>query len=1215
MKQKIVKLESSAQKSLHLDRFRGARAWMSIFIGQKVVGSRILRLRFSASASPRKQIHAIVACCVLLLATSLSASAQIDQGGITGIVQDSTGAVIPNAKVTLTSADTAIVFDTRTDGSGVYIFSPIKIGNYRISASATGFRTTIQENLHLDLQQRLSVVITLHPGAAVETVTVSTAPPLLQTEEASVGQVLSPTTINNTPLSGRNWVYIAQFTAGVIPGYIGRGLGTGDFHANGQLLEQNNFLLDGVDNNVNLVDFLNGASYVVRPPPDALAEFKIDTTDYTAESGHSAGALVNASIKSGTNEVHGDLWEYVRNGALDARNFNALTVPPYHENQFGATLGLPIIHNKFFFFGDAEANRIIYAETNTLSVPTPLMRQGNFSELLTPALTGASGPITLYQPASGGTQLLSCNGQSNVFCSSQIDTIAQTILNLYPLPNANSGKTFNNYVINRRISDDTFQWDTRLDWNISSKDQTFARYSYSHEPQHRTPPLGEILDGAAFGDTEVETNLGDNFALSETHIVNPNLINEFRVGYNYIRTLNLPANANIDLSANYGLGGIPFVAGAFYGGFPPTTVSSLTSFGAAGDMPAIEHENVYQILDNVTKNVGNHSLKFGINLQSLRVATIEPPNLHGSYGFSSYSTSKLSAANTGYGVADFLADQVNTASITYSSPINTTRWYRAGYVQDDWKLNKRLTVNLGLRYDYMQQPTEMAGYQGNFIPTGLGVGTGAGIYVLPAKDMNVYLAPAFTAKLAKDNIFLQYSNIPSLLVSAKDDFAPRIGFAVQVDPRTVVRSGAGVFYGGLQSLGGTVQRNYPFLFIDTFPRGSCAAGYGNCPSNGLTLETGFSTSLAQGLQNFLATPTFTAFGTQITPYSMQWNLIVERSITTNIVASVGYVGNVARHLQGNQTPNAAGALVNPANSVQPTLAFPDFGAVNDIGTIGESNYNALQTRIEKRYSSGLNFLATYTWSHSLDDSNGGFENNNNFFTNIALLPISSNYANSDSDTRQRFTFNGFYELPFGKGRSFLNRGGVISYLVGGWASSLTFVAQRGQPFTVTAANFSAAAGMTSANAILVADPFKAGGSPDPSNPGITCATSTKTLTHWYNPCAFANPTSGSTIPLTGTGSQVTNPTQVLQFRGARRNTVVGPGYERINMSLFRDFPTFEKQSLEFRADAFNVLNTPAYGPVTTATDGTTGGLITAPAVFQNFTPDARFFQLSAKYIF
>ncbi len=287
-------------------------------------------------------------------------NAQVDQGTITGVVEDTTGAVIPNAKVILTNTDTNLVLGRTTDASGVYVFSPLKVGHYKISASAEGFSTTTQENLQLDVQARLNVVITLNPGVATQQVVVNTAPPLIQSEQASVDQVISTQAINDTPLNGRNWVYIAHLTAGVSPSISGqsRGGGSGDFFANGQRATQNDFILDGVDNNVNVIDFMNGTSYSIRPPPDALAEFKIETSNFSAEFGHSAGAVLNASLKSGTNSIHGSAWEYVRNTAFDARNWNALTNPPYHENQFGATLGFPILRNKLFYFGDIEANRI-----------------------------------------------------------------------------------------------------------------------------------------------------------------------------------------------------------------------------------------------------------------------------------------------------------------------------------------------------------------------------------------------------------------------------------------------------------------------------------------------------------------------------------------------------------------------------------------------------------------------------------------------------------------------------------------------------------------------------------------------------------------------------------------------------------------------------------------------------------------------------------------
>lgn len=324
--------------------------------------------------------------------------AQMDQGTITGVVKDNAGAVVSGADVTLTNTGTGLVLHTTTDSSGIYEFSPIKIGNYSVSASAAGFSSTLQKNLRVDIQERLNVILVLKPGSVSQTVTVSTAPPLLQTQTGSVGQVMETKTINDIPLNGRNAMYVAQLAPGVTQGVGGRGNGTGDFSANGQRPTQNNYILDGIDNNTVAPDFLNGASFVVNPPPDALAEFNVQVSNYSAELGHSAGAVMNTTVKSSTNDIHGDFWEYFRNTALDAKNFNALTIPTYHENQFGATLGLPVIKNKLFFFGYAEANRIVFGNTYTESIPTIKMRSGDFSELLNPALTSQRKAITLYEP-------------------------------------------------------------------------------------------------------------------------------------------------------------------------------------------------------------------------------------------------------------------------------------------------------------------------------------------------------------------------------------------------------------------------------------------------------------------------------------------------------------------------------------------------------------------------------------------------------------------------------------------------------------------------------------------------------------------------------------------------------------------------------------------------------------------------------------------------
>lgn len=1163
---------------------------------------------------------AVLFCCGLMC-TQQQALAQLDQGTITGVIQDNTGAVIPGAQVILTNADTGFVLQGKTDGSGIYNFSPVKIGNYSINASAPGFETTLQKNVHLDVQQRLNVVLVLKPGAVTQSVTVSTAPPLLQTQQGSVGQVLSTRTINDTPLNGRNWVYIAQLTNGVDPSVGSRGGGKGDFEANGQRAEQNNFILDGVDNNVNVVDFLNGASFVVRPPPDALAEFKIDTSDYSAEFGHSAGAVVNASIKSGTNQIHGDFWEYFRNNVLDARDFDALTIPKYRENQFGATLGLPVIKNKLFFFGDVEANRIVFGETNTVTVPTALMRRGDFSELLNPALTGQAQLIQLYEPNSGGTQKLMCNAQNNVFCPGQIDPVAKNILNLYPMPNANGGLTYNNYVVNRNSVDNTWQWDTRFDYNISSKDQTFVRFSYLNEPGNRPPPLGPVLDGGSYGDDGSIKNLGENFALSETHIFNPNLSNEFRFGYNYGHFAIFQSNYANDVAPTVGLGGIPFGATQgfpFNGGLPGTTVSGISSFGAPLFYAANEHENVYQILDNLTKIVGNHSLKVGVDFQSIRNDWLAPTASRGSYTFNGLYTSDLGASFTGSGVADFLANQINFAQLSNESVTASARWYRAAYFQDDWRINTKFTVNLGIRYDYYQPNKEVSGRQATYHLTGpSGIGTGSAVFQIPTKSQNIPLAPLFTSTLAEDHIALQYDRNQYLINSQFTNFAPRIGFAYQIDPKSVIHGGFGIFYGGLESTGGSpsLGNNYPFQFTDTFNAPNCTKGFGNCQSTGLTLEKGFSDALSVGLQNFISTPGLTGSDpTAKTPYTVDYNLTLEHSITNNLVASIGYVGNESRHLVAFPDPNSPEALLNPANNAQTVRPFPNFGGTTYTAYSGVSTYNSLQTKLQKRFADGLSFLATYTWSHALDDAPTPLGSNGDAgYRNPNLIPIINDYSNSPWDVRNRVTFNGLYELPYGVGRAHLNHAGIANIVAGGWATDLTFVDQSGSPFTVSP-NISTASG-GGARAILSRDPFAAGGTPNATNPSVTCSARTKTKNNWYNPCAFSNPAPGANIPLAGAGSQVTSFSQVLSYLGGRREQIAGPGYERINMSLFKDFSTYHEQHLEFRTDVFNLFNTPAYGNPSVTNINSNGGQITAPRFFQNFTPDARFFQLSAKYVF
>lgn len=1158
---------------------------------------------------------------------------QADQGAITGLVQDTTGAVIPNAQVTLTSTDTGLKLQTQTDGSGNYTFSPIKIGNYTVSATAPGFQVTTQQHAHVDVQQRLEVDLQLKPGSTAQTVTVTSAPPLMQTESGSTGQVLSTKAINETPLNGRNWVYIAQLSAGVAPPSGSRGAGTGDFNANGQRAEQNNFIMDGVDNNNNVVDFLNGASYIVRPPPDALAEFKIQTGAYSAEFGHSAGSVINASIKSGTNQIHGDLWEYIRNDAFDVRQFfdGNNPVSKYRENQFGATLGFPIIKDKLFFFGDVEANRIVFGELHSgQSVPTALMRQGNFSELLNGANNSGGKAITLYEPSTtnAGVTPMSCNGQANVLCPGQIDSVAQHLLSLFPMPNQGApGKTYSNYTDQTNATDNTWQWDARVDWNISSKDQIFGRFSYRHEPGKHPAPLGPILDGGSFGDTGNIINLGENFAGSETHIFTPTLTNEFRFGYNYGHFGYQEFNANNPTAAtSLGLGGIPYNPGN--GGLPFFSVSGLSNFGGPQFYASNEYNNVYQILDNVTKVAGNHTLRVGVSFQRIRFSTSQPTQPRGTYNYRGVYTSQVGTPNTGYGVADFLLNDMNSSAISNVFNSDDVRWDRAAYVQDDWKASAKLTLNLGLRYEYAQPYYERHGHQALFYPTSFNTpGAGTGVYLIPDKSRNVPIAPKFLNLLAKDNISLQYSSNPSLVQGQKTNFAPRFGFAYQLNERTVFRGGYGIFFGGLESVGyfPNLGENFPFEFDSNFPSAvSCTAG-GACPTNGFTLETGFTDAINAGLQNSISTPSLRGSDPkEKTPYTQDYNLAVEYALSNNMVATVSYVGDVSRHLQVFPNPNGMLALApngygpNP-NPLQP---FPDFGSISYTSYAGASNYNSLQTKLQSRVSHGLSFLASYTYSHSLDDAptplgstgDGGYRGTN-------IVPIEDDYASSPFDVRHRVTFNGNYTLPFGRGQRFVNDNRLLDYAIGGWSTSLTFTAQTGEPFTVYSSNITNPSG-ASARAIRVSDPFTGGGTPDPSyGSSFTCPTKVRTVQNWYNPCAFRNP-EPSNITYSGKvdakGNKIPNTVSgpaALAYLGSPRNQVNAPGYDRVNMSLFKSFPTWREQNLQFRADAFNLLNTPAYGEPSNTGIGPNGGQITGARFFQNFTPDSRFFQFALKYNF
>jgi len=1185
----------------------------------------------------------IVLVLVLVLAQAHHLLAQADQGTITGMAQDPSGAVIANATVTLTNIDLGQVLNTKTDGAGMFTFPPVKIGSYKITVGAAGFETTTQMNIHLSLQQRLSVPITLKPGATTETVTVTTEAPLMQTQESSVGQVMDTETIDSVPLNGRNWVYIAQLSAGAVPPSGSRGTSKGDFNANGQRAEENNFILDGVDNNANVVDFYNGASFVAQPPPDALAEFKVMTGDYSAEFGHSAGAVINASIKSGSNNIHGSLWEYFRNTVLDTYSWtDDLTkgVPAYHENQFGATLGFPVIKNKLFLFGDAQANRIVYNEAGTYTVPTARMREGDFGEAPYPlyyqTATAAPVAITGNCLAAGGDCLaVGANGV-------KANATALKVLSQYPT--ANKTAVYNNYTANRPVQDNTFQWDARADWTIGQHDTTYSRFSYWNQMGHNAPPLGTTLDGGGFGDDGKQKNLGQNFMWSETHVFSDTLTNEARVGYNYMHTgFAHPNSTDTSFAEKEGFGGIPVSAnngGLPYVEFDQSGLTSNTShFGSPTWSTTDEHENVYQILDNVTKIAGNHSLKAGVSFMAIRFSTLQPQNARGNYAYTGLYTSNLGASNTGFDLADFALDLQHSAGISNVVTNGDARWDNAAYIQDDWRVNQKLTVNLGVRWEYFQPYKEVGGNQASYNLTSTptfdattGEGKATAQYLIPKKSKAKALAimdsaaysPNYSTVLAEDGVSVVFTDNDHLINAQKNNFAPRVGFAYSINDKLAVRGGYGIFFGGLESTGywPNLGENYPFQYTGTISAGSCTAYY--CPTDGITIANGFSSIIANGFAS--NTTNLTMRGADFnpkTPYTQDWNLSFERSITNDMVATLSYVGNTSRHLQVFPDPNGAQAYQHNGNNVNSTRALPHTGGTSYTNYAGMSDYSSLQTKLEKRSSHGYNFLVTYTWSHSLDDAptplgstgDGGFRASR-------IIPIKMDYSNTPFDTRQRLTFNGQYDLPFGKGKTYLNNNKVADIVVGGWSANATFMAQSGNPLSVYTSGISTAAGANNTFAIKSADPFVSS----------SCATKTRNRNHWYNPCSFTNPwdTANWTdepdhyIP---TGKDdvhyaaakqpiyVTDLATVLKYAGGKRTQVVGPGYERVNMSIFKNFNIYKDIKFEFRSDIFNVFNTPTLGQPSTNNNSSSGGAITGTRSLQLHAPDSRFIQFSGKLSF
>ncbi len=1238
-------------------------------------------------------------CACMALVTAPTLQAQVDEGSITGTVTDTSGAVVPGAHVTLLNTDQGLSLETLSNGNGGYAFNPVRIGHYKITVSAKGFATTTQENLTVQVSQNLGINIQLKAGGATETVEITEAPPQLQTEDASMGQVIGSQEVNDLPLNGRNFTFLAQLGAGMqTPQADTRGnAASGAFSANGLRPAQNNYLLDGIDNNSNAVDFLNGTNYVILPPVDAIQEFKVQTADFSAELGRSAGAVLNATIKSGTNSIHGAAWEFFRNDKLDAADYfennTGIKKGELRQNQFGGSVGGPIIRNKAFFFGDYEGSRRVQGTAEDGNVPTAKMRSSNYQDLsdilaindgttradaigrsiqkgtvLDPATTrlvraGQQDSVTGLTNNTGSDAYVrdpvgcttnnttitqaSCPTLNQISDPSRLDPNAISVLNLYPAPNSG----IQTYGVSPNLYEHRNSFDVRGDYNPEDKDQIFVRFSYSDDPIYIPGIFGGVADGGSFNQG-IQTAKSDQAVAGYTHVFTPNTINQVRAGFAHLHTTRFgPEGTVAGIPAQYGVannGNIP--QDQENGGLPGFTFGGLANLGSNNFLPSDEVSQTLQVTDDFTKIYGKHSFKMGIEFQNVRFSTLQPAYSHGQFNYGGSFTDIPNLGETTGGIAQFLltpqaastpngyswsggADSVDSSNInkTYDQKV-----YFASYFQDDWKVSPKLTLNLGVRWDYFGPINETNGGQANFIPfpvSGSPFGSATFLYPKSGKDVRTLSSTSdcltvlascagFTDLLSLDGITPLATDRwgKGLVQTQKTNVAPRVGFAYQINPKLVARGGVGLFYNSFenQGYGPNIGENYPFVFNvtpgtqapPTFvgPSGgvvptSYNTGYASCPSAAGDPTTG------HGVANFesgfncipLVPGTFNAQslglqGLQFnygTPRTYSANVTLQYSITRTISAQASYVFTQGANLQGgvgyqnvsqilpsNLSGTKSCHTSNHDYSTYPEdscVPFPDFGGGSYQVSYGDSTYHALQTKLEQQYANGLTFLLTYTWAKAMTDAgdllNGGSTGGLRAY-NVPGLGPRFDWGPADFDLRNVVHFSGGYELPVGKNKKFMNQGGIANAVLGGWAVNWIVSVQGGQPL-----NFGCPTGTTSGtgcNDVLVS-----GQSPQLGMKLKAVAGDPVPRPFWINnaaafnqPCQLSD--SGGTIaPIPNSPTGCVPVTGALAL-GSKPGQTVGPGFHRLDFSAFKRFQLTERYSLEFRSEFFNILNHPNF---------------------------------------
>jgi len=990
----------------------------------------------------RKSIQA----AMLLFILGSALYGQSESASIVGTVTDSSGAALPSVSIIIRNTQTNGTFNVQSAGDGNYTSPPLQPGSYSVTVETQGFSKMVQ-NLNLDVDQHARLDFSLKPGQLSESITVEANAAMLDTQSAALGNVRTSQAINDLPLNGRDFVvltYLSPGTSSSGTGYtMSRGasnqLGLQGVSVNGIRNGDNTYYFDGIHSQDN-----EYATMILLPPQDAIQEFKMQSSGRDATTGRTGGALVNLVTKSGGNAFHGTAFEFFRNSVLDARNyFDPPQIPAFHQNQFGGSLGGRIIRDKTFFFVDIQKAFTIQGQSFLQTVPTDLERSGNFSQLSN----------AIYNPYSATT----VNGvvtrtpfNGNMIPSSMFNnTIGAAIVNLFPHQNLPGLANNYSYTPPRILS--PIQGDIRVDHRFSDSDQIFARYSNSTSGNIVNPGyFPQYAGGPIFPGNYSST--GNQAIIGYTHVFSPNLLSEFRTGYSRLDNKGINFNQGSNFMDAIGIPGIDgygynWQAVGVFG------ITGVDQVGGTGNIPFVKATNNYQWGYHLTWIHDRHTVKWGYDLFRRGMNTVQMGSPSGNFSFNGqFTQNPAKPAGTGAGLADALLGLDSSASLSVWQETGTRRWEHGFYIQDDYRVTNKLTMNIGLRYEIATPWTEIHNRLANLIPA-LG-------NVFPVASQQIPQNTMYDANYA--------------------DFGPRFGISYALTPKTVIRAGFGYFYDftseSVNSLG---NNNAPFAGNLLIANNTSATDL----VNGIT-------PLSKGFLPYQPIGQFATAGTSVSYFPrsdpdmtiQQRNISIQQQLTSDTVLTVAYVGTRGEHLTVYPNINQP---VPGAGAANPRRLYPQFGTITAIFHGSDSYYNALQVTAERRFSHGLAFLASYAWGHSVDvistTAGGGVQN---------PLCMACDRGASDYDISHNLTLSWSYELPFGKGKAFgKNWSGVANTLLGGWKLNSIDSFYSGSPFSINSGTNTLGAGAGSQRADLIGDWHVA-------NPGPSL---------WFNPAAFATP--------------------------------------------------------------------------------------------------------------